>query len=139
MSALYTALHRVAPSEVDSLRNTELESAPETSIWLRGIGDLELVELWELLPGAQSEGTLMADVLDSPDAEIVLIAVPQNFLDCVRNLPESQILSIMEQWHEIDELSGRTHGQLAAAFADLRQLALAAHDAGQLVVQTAEI
>ena len=91
MATVLTELFRVAPRDLDSLADPELEPKAETSIWLRGLGDLELVALWELLPGAESNGTLMADLLSEPDAEVVLMSVPDNFLQCVRDLPDGDI------------------------------------------------
>ena len=43
MAAVFTELFRVAPDDLDSLTDPELEPNPDTSIWLRGLGDLELV------------------------------------------------------------------------------------------------
>jgi len=138
MAAFFTELFRVDPADVDSLADPELEPNPETSIWLRHIGDLELVGLWELLPGAESDGTLMAEPLTETDAECVVLSIPSNFLQCVRELPESDIPGIIQRWNEMEELSHWTSENLTQLFISLRNLVSDAHAAGQVVVQRAD-
>jgi len=135
MAAVFTELYRVAPGDLDTLACPEFEPSRETTIWLRGLGDLELVGLWELLPGAESDGTLMADLLSEPDAEVVLMSVPVNFLHCVRDLPDGDIATVMQRWQRMDELADWTPEQLADSFFSLRQLVNDAATAGEIIVQ----
>lgn len=80
----------------------------------------------------------MANVLGDPAAEAVLLAVPDNFLEGVREFPESKIPELMSKWNQMDELSDWNTDQLSAAFISLRELAIAAHNAEQIVVQAAD-
>ena len=137
MTAVFTELFRVAPDDLASLADPELEPNPETSIWLRGLGDLELVGLWELLPNAESDGTLMADLLSEPDAEVVLISIPDNFLQCVRDLPDSETPSVMQRWQSMDELADWSTEELAKSFRALLKLANDAIAASEIIVQKA--
>ena len=138
MAAVFTELFRVPPDDVGSLADPEFEPNAETSIYLRGLGDLELVGLWELLTGAESDGTLMSDLLSEPDAEVVLMSVPDNFLQCVRDLPDGEIATVMQRWQAMDELANWTPEQLADSFGSLRQLAKDAATAGEIIVQKAD-
>ncbi len=47
MAAFFTELFRIDPADAESLLDPELERDPDTSLWLRNLGDLELVGLWE--------------------------------------------------------------------------------------------
>lgn len=135
MAAVFTELFRVAAHDLDSLADPELEPNPETSIWLRGLGDVELVGLWELLPGAESDGTLIADLLSGPEAEVLLMSVPDNFLQCVRDLHDVDIPTVAQHWQTMEELADWSPEQLADSLVSLRKLALDAEAAGEIIVQ----
>jgi hypothetical protein len=138
MAALFTELFRVSPDALDTLLDPELEPDPETSIWLRGLGDLELVGLWETLPNAESDGTLMAEPLSDLEAEFVLLGVPDNFLQCIRSLTDAQIPDVVARWKQMDELASWSPEDLTQYVHDIRRIANDSATNNQLVVQRTE-
>jgi hypothetical protein len=102
------------------------------------LGDLELVGLWESLPNAESDGTLMADPLSDLEAECVLLGVPDNFLQCIRSLTDAQIPDVVARWQQMDELSNWPPEDLTQYLNDIRELATDAATNNQLVVQRTE-
>ena len=135
MAALFTEIFRVSPDSLDALLDPELEPEPDTSIWLRGLGDLELVGLWETLPNAASEGTLMAEPLSDIDAECLLLRVPDNFLKCIRSLADAQIPEVVAKWQQMDELANSSAEGLTQYVTDIRRIATDAAANKELVVQ----
>ena len=138
MAALFTELYRVSPDALDTLLDPELESDPKFSIWLRGLGDIELVGLWEALPDAESDGTLMADPLSDLETECVLLGVPDNFLRCIRSVTDAQVPDVVAKWQQVDELSDWSPEDLTQYLNDIRRLANDAAANNQLVVQRTE-
>ena len=138
MAALTTELYRISPEELDNLLDPELEPDSESSIWLRGLGDLELVGLWEVLPGAKSDGTLMAELLSDEEAEVLLLRVPDNFLQCIRDLSPEQIPDVAAKWRQIEEVSDWSADDLIQPIQEIQKLAIDAASRGQLVVQRSE-
>lgn len=135
MAAVYTELFRVSPEAVETLLDPELEIDPATSIWLRGLGDLELVALWESLPSAQSVGTLMSEPLTDVESECVLLKVPEDFLQAILKLTDEQIPEIVVNWQQTDELADWSLEDLTRYFRDIRKLAGDAAAQDELVVQ----
>jgi len=138
MAALFTELYRVSADALDALLDPELEPDPETSIWLRGLGDLELVGLWETMPNAESDGTLLAEPLSDLEGECVLLGVPENFLHCIRSLTDAQVPEVVANWQRMDELADSSREALTQCVNDIRKLATDAAANNQLVVQRAE-
>ncbi len=139
MAAFFTELFRIDPSDAESLLDPELERDSESSLWLRNLGDLELVGLWESLPNAQPDGTLMADVLSDPESEKLVFSLPDNFVSSIESVSDDQVDMIVEKWSEMEELSGWELSELAQVVRDVRSLVREARANKQIVVQLAEM
>lgn len=137
MASLFTEFVRVSEEEIPSIDNFETNQG--NSIWLRGLGDLELVGLWEILPGSQADGTLMADMLTEPDTVSVFMSVPNNFLECICNLDDAETPSILDRWRMMGELANCSKDQLGESLATLRDFAREAKAADEVVVQKFEL
>ena len=77
----------------------------------------------------------MAGLLSDPNAEVGLISVSDNFLQCVRDLPDNDIPFVMQHWQSMNELADWSPEELAESFASLRKLANDAASANEIVVQ----
>ena len=137
MAAFFTELFRVEKSNVESLFDPELERDPATSLWLRHLGDLELVGLWESLPDARSEGTLMADVLADDGGEQLVFSLPDNFIDSIDSISGGDVDAVVGRWAEMEELADSQSSDLAQVVGDIRSLVRNAKANHQIVVQLA--
>ncbi|PHS03242.1 MAG: hypothetical protein COA78_18715 [Blastopirellula sp.] len=137
MAAFFTELFRVDPADVESLLAPELERNDDTSLWLRNLGDLELVELWESLPNSESDGTLMSDVAAA--GESLVFTLPENFITSIRDLADADIQSIADNWALMDELVSWQVSDLVDVIRRIRGFIRDAGKDNQIVVQLAEM
>ena len=137
MAAFFTELFRIDPAEIESLLDPELERNEEDSLWLRNLGDLELVGLWDVLPNAESDGTLMAEML-AADAALV-IGLPENFVTAMSNLADDQVAHVARQWSQMDEMDSWKVSDLEDIIRRIRKLIHDAQANNQIVVQLAEM
>ncbi|QDU98568.1 hypothetical protein [Lignipirellula cremea] len=139
MAAFFTELFRVAPDKVSSLLDPELERDPETSLWLKNIGEMELVGLWESLTNTESDGTMIQDILSDEDADAMLFSLPPEFLEAIAAVTDDKVDSIAEQWQETDEVAHWDQADLAQVIRDIRNLVQAANANNQIVVELADM
>jgi len=119
------------------VHDPELERDEATSLWLRNLGDLELVGLWESLPGASSTGTLMDDVVSAGDGEAIIFSLPENFLDAITAIEEAAVAKVAAAWSKIDGLAAWNLSDLADVIRNIRRLVREARANDQVVVQLA--
>lgn len=139
MAAFFTELFRIDPDDVHSLLDPELERDDTTSLWLEHLGDLELVGLWESLPGAKPADTLMDELLSDPEAGVLIFTLPDDFLDSIESVRDADIGATAQQWGRMQELSHWKDSDLAQVIRDIRTLVREARASGQMVVQLGEV
>lgn len=139
MAAFFTEFFRIESSELDFLYDPELERSNENSLWLQRIGDLELVGLWEVLPNADSDGTLMGDLLSDPESGVLIMGVPDNFITSLVEVDEEQLLGITEEWSKLEELRDWSLEDLLNVVRKLKSFFQEAKNHEQIIVQLAEL
>jgi hypothetical protein len=119
MSAFYTLLF-VAPTsdaELIALDTDEQSNQRYPNAWLNHIGDLELIELWNLLVSGTDAATLLEDmVYASPDGEVIVAEVPAAFIDAVNGIAASDMLKIVAQWRSSEIMTDWSQPDLLAVF-----------------------
>jgi len=102
MAAFDTLLFVAPVTEAEAIALDPNEDAMDRwpSAWLKSIGDLELVELWDVLSEDENEGTLMADLAwSSPDGDVMVMTTPDEFVTAMAELGESDFSRVAAQWH----------------------------------------
>lgn len=137
MAAFFTEFFRVAPANVESLFDPELERRDDSSLWLRSLGDLELVGLWEVLPNSEPDGTLMGNVVAAGTS--LVFSIPDDFASSIHELTDDNVQSVAQNWARMDGLSSWQVADLAEVICNIRTLVRAAKEDQQIIVQLAEI
>ena len=140
MSSFYTLLYIANPEDAEEIGLDESEDAGQRwkSLWLRSIGDLELVALWTIIEPSNPEniGTLMADLLFAGgDDGPFVTKVPDGFIQSVATLPDSRIPEVVNAWNQIDEMTHWDEAALANTISAIRALSQQSLASGQSVLQ----
>ncbi|MCA9071486.1 MAG: hypothetical protein KDA84_21310 [Planctomycetaceae bacterium] len=138
MAAFYTLLYMANPDEAKAIADSDEPQDQWPNLWLRLVGDLELVELWRVLDEATAddEGTLMGDLLyQSGDEETFVMETPDSFVTAVAEIPESKLPEIAEAWGRVDELSHWKAHELVETLSELRTFCQKANSTGCPILQ----
>ena len=139
MAAFFTELFRIKPDEAETLLNSDLDREAIPSLWVRSMGDLELVGLWESLPNGESEGTLLAEPLSDLDADQIVTKLPDGFAYCISALHDEEVDEVAEQWSKMEELKHWDLPDLIQVVRDIQILVRDAEANGEIVVQFFEV
>jgi len=97
MSAFYTqffcADEQDFPKILDSGQRDNFKS-----LWLDGLGDLELVCLWQALPDSDSGSSVMGAPVTPVDAEEFLLSTPTEFVNSILSVSEDDIQNVAIAW-----------------------------------------
>nr|CAP47753.1 putative integron gene cassette protein [uncultured bacterium] len=122
MSAFYTLLFVAPTSDAESIANDVDEDANERypNAWLDHIGDLELIELWNILqPGVGAETLLDEMVFASPDGETVVVKVPVGFVEAVNSVSSNRVNDIATQWQASELMADWPLADVVGVFDEL--------------------
>jgi len=137
MAAFFTELFRVEPANVESLFDPQLERGNDSSLWLRNLGDLELVGLWNALPNSDPDATMLGNVVAAGPA--LAFSLPEDFVNSIHELTDDSIQTVAQNWRKMDELASCPVADLAEAICNVRTLVRDARRDQQIVVQLAEM
>jgi hypothetical protein len=101
MAAVDTLLYIAARNEAEAIATAEDADARWPSIWLRHVGDQELVALWGVLSGHSPElgTTLMAELLfQGSESGPFVMRVPDEFVSTVAAVQVSAYHHVAEEW-----------------------------------------
>jgi hypothetical protein len=142
MAAFYTLLY-VAPSEdAEAIAVDANEDAMERypNAWLQHIGDEELVALWDILEGEDNDGTLMGDLTyASPDGEVMVMPVPEQFVLAVANVPQADLGHLAEQWLSSHLMTQWAHADVLAVLTQLKDICRTSIETGHPLLQVGSI
>ena len=136
MTAFFSELFRIEPSELESLLDPDLERTESNSLWLRSLGDLELVGLWESLPHSQAGDSLMGELLAEDGA--LILSVPEDFLKALAQLNETHMETVSQKWQQSEEMAHWSIAELTDVLKRLHSFVCQAQASGQIIVQLAE-
>jgi hypothetical protein len=142
MAAFYTLLYNAPLEAAEAIAFDEEAQDRWPSVWLKHIGDLELVALWEVIGGSPSAsgGTLMANlVFQGSEEGPFVMSVPPEFITAVASIPDHEASNVAATWGQIEELADWQKEELVSVLNDLRNFAKQALASGQPVLQIAEL
>jgi hypothetical protein len=142
MAAFYTLLYIAAPVDAEAIACDESAADRWPSLWLRHIGDQELVALWGLVakPPEASGETLMADLLfQGSDEGPFVIQMPAAFVSAVAALPAERVSEVAALWGRTTDPVRWRPEDLAGVLGDLWDFAARAVACGKVVVQVAHL
>lgn len=142
MAAFYTLLYIAEPTDAEEIGCAEDAAERWPSMWLKHIGDTELVQLWALLGDLPvgSERTLMGELLyQGGDEGPFVMRVPAEFVTILSRLPKTRVAEIAAAWRGNEELAHWPLAGLAAVVDELREFAGRAITADQSVLQVANL
>jgi hypothetical protein len=144
MAAFYTLFYIAPPEAAEAIAFDEDAIDRWPSVWLRHIGDLELVALWNVIDekSQESEGTLMADLIfQGSDEGPFVMRVPPEFIAAVASIPDDEAPDVATAWSRAAELPDWRWRQeeVTRLLNELRTFAQQALASGQPVLQVAEI
>ena len=144
MAAFYTLFYIAPPEAAEAIAFDEEAIDRWPSIWLRHVGDLELVALWNVIDekAQESEVTLMADLIfQGSDEGPFVMRVPQQFIAAVASIPDDERRDVVAKWTHDAELPDWRWRQeeVTKLLQELRTFAQQAVASGQPVLQVARI
>ena len=142
MAAIYTLLYVADPSDAESVGCDEDADTRWPSVWLKHIGDQELVHLWSVLADLPPKPaqTLMGDLLfQGGDDGPFVMRVPAEFVAALAALPETRVSEVAAAWGRLEELADWPPSELSAVVNELRAFAKRTVDSGQSVLQVANL
>jgi len=144
MASFSTLLYIADPDDAETIGLDSDEDAAERwrSLWLRHLGDLELVRLGLIVASAPDElgGTLMAELLyQAGDEGPFVMRVPQDFVASIAKIPDSRIAEVAAAWNQFDELKHWKRQELVETVSNLREFFRAAVASGKSVLQVASL
>jgi hypothetical protein len=142
MAAFYTLLYIASAEDAEALAIEEDPQDRWPSLWLKHIGDLELVALWDLLTKepSGSAGTLMEDLLfQASDEGPFVMGVPPEFVAAVAAISDRDAAKVASAWGETDELADWQQKDLERTLNELRQFARQAVASNCPVLQVADL
>lgn len=139
MAAFYTLLYVAPITDAESIAQDADEDAMNRypSVFLRHIGDEELVALWDVLDAASNEGTLMGDLAyASPDGEVMVMALPKAF---VMALAAAALEPLAQQWRSAELMQQWAVADVLTILQDISALCKRSMECGQPVLQVASL
>jgi hypothetical protein len=142
VAAFYTLLYIAAPADAEAVGCDEDAADRWPSVWLKHVGDLELVQLWSAVADLPPEPgrTLMGDLLfqGGEDGPFVM-RVPERFVAALASLEAERVPAIAAAWGRSEELADWRPEELAGVVGELREFAQRAVASGQAVLQVATL
>ena len=142
MAAFYTLLYIADPADAVAVGCEEDAADRWPSLWLRHVGDLELVALWAALgnSASETEGTLMADLLfQASDEGPFVMRVPPAFVAALAAIPAERIPEVASMWGQTEELADWQPAELTTVIEQLREFARRAVTSGKPMLQVANL
>lgn len=142
MAAFYTLLYIAEPADAEAVGCDDDVDDRWPSIWLKHIGDLELVHLWSVVAKLPQERgrNLMGDLLfQGGDEGPFVMRVPAEFVTAVANLSAEQMPEVAAEWGQIEELADWQPAELANIVSQLREFARRAVMSGKSVLQVVHL
>lgn len=142
MAAFYTLLYIADLADAEAVGCDEDAANRWPSLWLRHIGDQELVALWATIADLPPEPgrTLMADLLlQGSDEGPFVMRVRPAFVSAVAAVPAERVPEVAAAWGRAEGLADWPPVELAAVVGQLREFAQRAVTSGQSVLQVAHL
>jgi hypothetical protein len=142
VAAFYTLLYIADPHEAEAIGRDEDTADRCPCLWLRHIGDQELVALWATVADLPPEPgrTLMADLLfQGSDEGPFVMRVPPAFVAAVAAIPAERVPEVAAEWGRSELLAHWQPAELAAVVSQLREFSRRAAAAGQSMLQVAHL
>jgi len=142
VAAFDTLLYIADPADAEAVGCDEDAADRWPSVWLKHIGDLELVLLWSAVADLSPEPgrTLMGDLLfqGGEDGPFVM-RVPMPFVVALADLPAERVPAVAATWGGSEELADWRPEELAGVISELREFTQRAKASGQAVLQVATL
>ena len=122
MAAFYTLLYIADPADAEAVGCAEDAADRWPSVWLKHIGDLELVQLWSAVADLPPKsGTLMDDlVFQGGEEGPFVMRVPPAFVAALARVPEDHVPAIAAAWGRSEELADWQPEDLSGVVGELR-------------------